>query len=565
MPWEGAPWPASYQSTASPDTGAALLLRLYARDTNQDVDGNPIPGHLVSVEIRGPAVDPATGGAVLDPDTNQPAIDPATGALQMAETWTTITDPVAGTEDAAGAQFQGMWRLPNDIPAGTTLRFEMRLLDSHGTQTIVPVAMTSVAARRVYEAVQTAVLRDDPMLDPGADENGPVFLLGGSDLSVEPRDDGTVRRIPGLFIYTGASDATGSPVVQPSVLRAPEIRNYASAVLYEPLELAIGTDRGPGAVGLGFGSRIDMSNEGLLGTKWETLPGTTTKVERSMVLPGETGAGKRAGGSHGGAGWFGSISGGWNRNDLSLPGSVYDSVWDPKLPGGGGGSSDGSAGGTGGGVIRLLAPGGQVRLDGDVLAEGGSGTTSTTGGGAGGAVRIVASHLTGRGRISVAGGHGGAYNTTGGGGGGRVSLSYQSVGRKLDLEKQVVVSGGSNDGSANANRRAGAGTLFLEQVDAAGAPTAPGTLSSANPLDPQPVALTPLRALAEGSVVAVTADSSTVLVDLTQTDDELHGRAARAVRLGGIGSRQLPGRWPATDHRSGRSAARPRRAHRRGP
>src|SRR6185369_7140723 len=52
LPWQGALWPAGYTSTVSAANGAALLLRFYARDTNADADGNPIPGKLVTIQVH---------------------------------------------------------------------------------------------------------------------------------------------------------------------------------------------------------------------------------------------------------------------------------------------------------------------------------------------------------------------------------------------------------------------------------------------------------------------------------------------------------------------------------
>ena len=80
----------------------------------------PIPGKLVTVQLRGPVRNAATG------------------ALEMAATWTNATK-VPGTEDLAGAVYQGMWRVPNGIAAGTEIPFETRLLDSAGTETIARV------------------------------------------------------------------------------------------------------------------------------------------------------------------------------------------------------------------------------------------------------------------------------------------------------------------------------------------------------------------------------------------------------------------------------------------
>ncbi|HET9765405.1 MAG TPA: Ig-like domain-containing protein, partial [Thermoanaerobaculia bacterium] len=493
-PWPGALWPAGYESTGSLQ-GAALLLRLYARDINLDVDGNPIPGRLVSVEVRGP-------------------VRNAAGELELASTWT-AAQKVPGTEDIAGAIYQALWRVPNLIPAGAEVRFEARLLDSAGTTTIVPMTMTAVAPRQVYEGAITSVGVDDPMLREGWNADGPVFLLDNTTLSVIPRTDGTVRSVPALFLYTGASTESGSLQPRPAVLTAPEITTYDSAILYQPLELAVEHE-----VGIGVLSRVDMTKKGLLGN-------TST---RSMVLPGETGAAARAGGSHGGAGWFGSPGGGWNTVNVVQPGSVFDSLRDPRLPGGGGsstatGSDPLTGGGTGGGVIRLLAPAARVRVDGEIVADGGNGNGGSSGGGAGGAIRLTAARLEGAGRVAARGGAGTNFNFTGGGGGGRIAISYQSLGSTFDLAKQLDTSGGVNDGPipSRADRRGGAGTAYVEVVDAQTGVAAPGRLLLANPIEPARAALTPLPALGDGAVWTIDVATGVVVLDVPRVHGELVG------------------------------------------
>ena len=79
-------------------------------------------------------------------------------------------------------------------------------------------------------------------------------------------------------------------------------------------------------------------------------------------------------------------------------------------------------------MIRLLAEGARVRLDGDVVANGGNGAGGQSGGGAGGTVRLTAAYLEGSGRIEAKGGGGTFYNTTGGGGGGRIAICLPRAG-----------------------------------------------------------------------------------------------------------------------------------------
>jgi len=487
-PWQGALWPADYTSVVSATDGAALLLRFYARDTNLDVDGNPVPGRLVTVEVRGPRRNAQTG------------------AIELASTWIAASK-VAGTEDLAGAQYQAMWRVPNGLPVGTEVPFETRLVDSAGTETITRVTMTAVAPRQVYEGAITTIGVTDPMRRDGWSETGPAFLLDGTTLSLFPRSDGTVRHLPALFVYTGGSTDTGALVVRPSVLTAPEITSYDSAILFYPLELAVDQE-----LGVGYASRIDMTRKGLLGS-------TSAK---SMVLPDETGAQARAGGSHGGRGWFGSQAGGWNRTDLAQPGSVYDSLRDPRLPGGGGASADTTAGGAGGGVIRLFAENARVHLDGEIQANGGSGSG---GGGAGGAIRLTASRLEGIGSLQARGGAGSFYNNMGGGGGGRVSFTYRELAPAVNLATQIDATGGHNDSAlpSRADRLAGAGTIYLEAIDPVTGLTGPGRLVLRNPVLPERAGLTLLPALGDGAVYQVDAANSLVVLNVAKVRGNVAG------------------------------------------
>ncbi len=490
-PWNGAPWPADSTSVLSAD-GAALLLRVDATDASEDTSGDLVPGNLVSVSFRGPRRNPDTGDLELAPDWTD-------GVL------------VAGTGGPGRGTYQALWRVPNGVPAGTELAFEARLIDGAGTATVEQVRMTAEAARRVYEGVITAVAPDDPMLAAGADPAGAVFLLDGTTLSVRPREDGSVRSLPAVHVLTGGELDAGAIVEHPSVLTAPEITTYDSAILFEPLELTV-TD----ALSVGYGSRIDLSGRGLLGA-------TPT---RALELPGESRSAAWAGGSHGGRGGFGSPAGGWNRSDLTAPGSVYDSLREPYLPGGGGASPNESPGGAGGGVVRIDAGGAVVHLAGDLLAEGGRGTG---GGGAGGAIRLAAGRLEGTGRISAAGGRGTSGSRAGGGGGGRISITYAELAPEVDLAAQLDASGGANDPSdASAQRRGGAGTIYLEARDGTGAPLGPGRVQVRNP-EELPAALTPLPALGDGEVAtiepALDPDPAAVVLDVPRVRGDLAGES----------------------------------------
>ncbi len=344
-----------------------------------------------------------------------------TGELELASTWT-AAQKVPGTDDIAGAMYQALWHVPNLIPVGAEVRFEARLLDSAGTTTIVPMTMTAVAPRQVYEGAITPVGTDDEMLRAGGNADGPVFLLDDTTLSIIPRSDGTVRTLPALFLYTGASTESGSLAGAAGGAHRPRDHHLR---LGDPLPPA-------GAHGGARGRRRPAQPH-----RHDDEAGcSATPRPARWCCPARPVPQARAGGSHGGAGWFGSPTGGWNRNDLAQPGSIFDSLRDPHLPGGGGTSTDTGSnpldgGGTGGGVIRLLAPDARVRVDGEIVADGGNGKGTISGGGAGGAIRLTAARLEGAGRIAARGGAGTNFNVTGGGGGGRIAISYQTLEQRL--------------------------------------------------------------------------------------------------------------------------------------
>jgi hypothetical protein len=490
-PRNGAPWPAGHDSPVSPD-GAALLLRVDATDQVEDATGELLPGNLVSVTFRGPWRNPDTGAIEIGPDS-------VTGVL------------VAGTGAPGRGTYQALWRLPDGVAAGVDLPFEVRLVDGGGTVTVERSRMVAVPARRVYEGVVTAIAPEDPMLAPEGDADGAVFLLDGSTVSLRPQEDGTVRRLPALHLYTGGHEDAGTLTVTPSVLTAPEITTLDSAILFHPLEVAVDQ-----ALSVGFGSRVDMTERGLLGN-------TAT---RSAVLPGETAAEPWAGGSHGGRGGFGSPAGGWDVVSLAQPGTVYDHLREPSLPGGGGTGSTETPGGTGGGVILLDAGGALLHLDGDVVADGGSGSG---GGGAGGAIRLIADRLEGEGVVTANGGSGSNRMRSGGGGGGRISISYRELGAEVDLAAQLSAIGGVNDAQtpSAAERRGGPGTIFLETLDAAGAPAGSipvGYVTVAGPASP-PAATTPLPALGEGVLASVDAAERRVVLDVARVRGDLTGES----------------------------------------
>ena len=113
--------------------------------------------------------------------------------------------PVAGTEEQGAADYQAIWPVPDQIAVGEEVPFEVRVVDSGGLDVVRTVRMVGVLFRKVYEGVQSAVLDDDPMLAPNGDEQGGVFLVDGTILSISPQDNGSVRTLESLYLYAGAA------------------------------------------------------------------------------------------------------------------------------------------------------------------------------------------------------------------------------------------------------------------------------------------------------------------------------------------------------------------------
>jgi hypothetical protein len=462
-PWEGALWPAGY------GTGGAVpfLVRLRIAD-NEIADDDK-----VHVWIRGP-LDATTTSDWL------PASRLADGA------------------SAGAATFEALWPMPGNVPDGTILSFEVRVSDTAGDVHSV-ARMRAVRARAVFQQQTLGIAASNPLVDAGGDANGPVFLLDGSEIGFAPLAAG-VRSLTSLYVYAGGDASSGSLVVHPSIIAAPYATSHSETTEFFPLELGM-TD----FLGLGSGCRIDMSGKGLLGGQ-----GTLT-----ASAAGESPAESLAGGSHGGQGGPGSPYGSWDRDDLEAAGEVFDSVRDPKLPGGGGGAgSGGGPGGQGGGVIRIVAPGAVVHLEGDLLADGRT-PGGIAGGGAGGAIRMIAGRLEGRGRISANGGDGTNASYAGGGGGGRIAISVVDAPSDEELDARTSARGGGDYAGFPASVRhyAGAGTIFVERLDAAtGAPEGLGKLLVANSAE-RPAHPTPIPMLGEGVLLAASPEESSLTLD----------------------------------------------------
>ncbi|MEO1087923.1 MAG: hypothetical protein AAFY88_27125, partial [Acidobacteriota bacterium] len=248
-PWQGAEWPAAYESVSL--TGATdLMLRALVTDTNLDDNDEEVPGTIVVVQFRGPVV------------TDD-------GVVELADDWTEAT-LVAGTDAPGRGLYELNWRVADGLPVGD-LPFAVRAVDSGGRATVVSITVQAVPFRQVYESTQTSADPTNPILRPDADETGPVFLLDGAQLSILPLETGVRRSLPAVYLYTGAEIDGGEVLsIEPSVLTAPEVNSFNSVVPYTPLELEI--ER---VAGVGHGSVIDLDGRGLLGSS----------RERRLLLP----------------------------------------------------------------------------------------------------------------------------------------------------------------------------------------------------------------------------------------------------------------------------------------
>jgi hypothetical protein len=190
----------------------------------------------------------------------------------------------------------------------------------------------------------------------------------------------------------------------------------------------------------------------------EVEPGASINVNARGYSEGP-GAGASAGsiasgggGGHGGGGGFGSTSAaaGGQANGLTML---------PNELGSGGGSGVGGTGGIGGGRAQLVI-GGNLLVNGTILANGANATNSRAGGGSGGSIWLTAQTVSGSGAIRADGGLG-EPTLGGGGGGGRVAIDFAVN----NFTGVISAFGGSGW------QRGGAGTVLLRPNGAAGAVT----------------------------------------------------------------------------------------------
>lgn len=206
---------------------------------------------------------------------------------------------------------------------------------------------------------------------------------------------------------------------------------------------------------------IDISVDSNLSVELGGVIDATGKGHPSSAGPsgGAATTGGGAGGGHGGGGGVG----GRPPSSATLP---YGSADNPFGFGSGGGASspngqDNGGGGAGGGAIRLEI-GGNLNLQGTIIADGEQGrvTWYDSGGGAGGGVHIAADSITGSGTVSARGGNGArVYFDGGGGGGGRIALF--SCNTTLPLGNILVDGGLGGNGGFNSGAEGEDGSLFF--------------------------------------------------------------------------------------------------------
>jgi hypothetical protein len=160
--------------------------------------------------------------------------------------------------------------------------------------------------------------------------------------------------------------------------------------------------------------------------------------------PSNTSPADGSGGSYGGLGGTSSSN--------AIAGSTYGFFDGPAFLGSGGGAgASGGQGAPGGGLIKISA-GGNINVDGALLANGADATNSRAGGGAGGSIWLIGSSVSGSGSLVANGGAGEPIHG-GGGGGGRISIGADTI----------TLSGPRTAYGGNGWQFGGAGTVYTSR------------------------------------------------------------------------------------------------------
>jgi hypothetical protein len=159
------------------------------------------------------------------------------------------------------------------------------------------------------------------------------------------------------------------------------------------------------------------------------------------------GAGRTSAAADGSGGSYGGLGGTSSSNAVAnLTYGLYDNPAD--LGSGGGNGASGAVGAPGGGAVKISA-GGNINIDGAIVANGWDATNSRSGGGSGGSIWLIASSVSGAGTITANGGAGEPIHG-GGGGGGRISIQANTN----------TFSGATTAYGGNGWQFGGAGTVF---------------------------------------------------------------------------------------------------------
>ncbi len=258
------------------------------------------------------------------------------------------------------------------------------------------------------------------------DAQGRARLAGAAAISGAASWSGEYR-FDGVDLRHGAGLRSDTPVAGQEVVLQGDVA-VAADVTAVNLTVKTGARVHPatgGTLRFQVGGRMTVESGAVLDVRNLGYAGGEKVYHPVGYGPSEVAPSQPAtGGSHGGAGGPGT-------NNTGPAGGVFDSVYQPGIPGGGGGITDhsfyGSNGGAGGGLVAIDAS--ELVLDGQILASGETRTTTNEagGGGAGGAVAIQAGTLRGAGSIDVSGGDANGCGGSGGaGGGGRVALRVQT-------------------------------------------------------------------------------------------------------------------------------------------
>lgn len=251
--------------------------------------------------------------------------------------------------------------------------------------------------------------------------------VAASDTSLEGQDvvvlGSAVLTLEGPHTFRSLSVLDSAQVVHPET----------TATTVHRLELIL-TD----ALRVSCGAAVSADGRGYLGAPNEGV--------YPYTYPNVT-AYSGGGGSHGGVGGYGP--------------EIYDSVFDPREPGGGGaayrfGSSTVHPGSDGAGVIRIAAVG-PMTIEGRISANAASASSA----GAGGAIRLDAAAIDGGGVIQALGGSSFSF-TSSSGGGGRIALYAPTVEAGLLLRTSAAA--GAKSSSLTNFHRGAAGTVFVRQA-----------------------------------------------------------------------------------------------------